>query len=153
MIQKPKVNMKINITNHRRNQRPGLSAFTLIELMLVLVILGILAAIVVPKFTGITLKGKTTGATTQLSAFATSIDLFEVDNGHYPKTLNDLMVQPRDATSWHQYMEQIPLDPWGHPYVYTCPGKHRPNSYDLMSMGPDGKVGGDDDIVNWQANK
>ena len=153
MIQKPKVNMKINITNPRRNQRPGLSAFTLIELMLVLVILGILAAIVVPKFGDIGNTARKKAAATQISTFATAIDMFEVDNGHYPKTLNDLMVQPRDATSWRQYMEQIPVDPWQHPYVYTFPGKHRPNSYDLMSMGADGKIGGDDDIVNWQANK
>jgi general secretion pathway protein G len=145
--------MKINITTPRRSQRPGISAFTLIELMLVLVILGILAAIVVPKFGGISGTARTKAAVTQLSTFATAIDMFEVDNGHYPRTLNDLMIQPRDATSWHQYMDQIPLDPWQHPYVYIVPGKHRPASYDLMSMGVDGKVGGDDDIVNWQANK
>jgi general secretion pathway protein G len=145
--------MKINIHNHRRSQRTGLSAFTLIELMLVLVILGILAAIVVPKFGGVSATARNKAAATQISTFATSIDMFEVDTGHYPKTLNDLMVQPRDAQGWHQYMEQIPLDPWQHPYIYTFPGKHRVNSYDLMSMGPDGKVGGDDDVVNWQANK
>jgi general secretion pathway protein G len=142
--------MKTNIANNQRFHRHGSSGFTLIELLLVLVILGILAAIVVPKFGGVTLKAQVGAATAQLSTFATSLDMFEVDNGHYPKSLNDLMVQPRDATNWRQYMESIPLDPWQHPYVYQFPGKHRPNGYDLSSMGPDGRVGGDDDIVNWQ---
>ena len=144
--------MKINITKKQRVPR-GSSAFTLIELLLVLVILGILAAIVVPKFSGVTGNAQKKQAVTQISTFATSLDMFEVDNGHYPKSLNDLNVQPRDAQNWHQYMESIPLDPWQHPYVYTYPGKHRPNSYDLMSMGPDGQVGGDDDLVNWTTTK
>lgn len=143
--------MKIKTAKHYLDRRRNHSAFTLIELLLVLVILGILAAIVVPKFSGVSANAQKKAATTQISTFATSLDMFEVDNGHYPKTLNDLKVQPRDAQNWHQYMESIPLDPWQHPYVYTYPGKHRPNSYDLMSMGPDGKVGGDDDIVNWEA--
>ena len=76
-----------------------------------------------------------------------------MDNGHYPKTLNDFYVQPRDAMNWRQYMEAIPLDPWQHPYVYVFPGKHRPNSYDLSSMGLDGRAGTEDDIVNWQTGK
>ena len=125
----------------------------MIELLLVLTILAILAAIVVPKLSGIGEGAKVKAAKAQLSTFATALDLFEVENGHYPKSLNDLNVQPRDTPNWHQYMESIPLDQWQHPYVYTFPGKHRPNSYDLMSMGPDGKVGGDDDIVNWQTSK
>jgi general secretion pathway protein G len=139
--------MKINPAQRRTPLAQ--SAFTLIELLLVLVILGILAAIVVPKFSGVSANAQKKAAATQISTFATSIDMFEVDNGHYPKTLNDLMVQPRDTQSWHQYMESIPLDPWQHPYVYVFPGKHRPNSYDLSSMGPDGKQGGDDDVINW----
>jgi len=130
-------------------KRRGASGFTLIELLLVLTILAILAAIVVPKFGGITEGAHKKAAIAQLSTFATALDMFEVDNGHYPRSLNDLVVQPRDATNWRQYMDSIPMDPWQHPYVYTFPGKHRPNSYDLMSMGPDGRAGGDDDIVNW----
>jgi general secretion pathway protein G len=137
--------MKINLA--KRHAPLAQSAFTLIELLLVLVILGILAAIVVPKFSGVSANAQKKAAATQISTFATSIDMFEVDNGHYPKNLNDLMVQPRDSQNWHQYMESIPVDPWQHPYIYVFPGKHHPNSYDLSSMGPDGKQGGDDDIV------
>ena len=141
--------MKSNISNSHKIKRRGTAGFTLIELLLVLTILAILAAIVVPKFAGVGEGAKIKATKTQLSTFATALDMFEVDNGHYPKSLNDLKVQPRDAQSWRQYMEDIPLDQWQHPFVYTFPGKHRPNSYDLVSMGPDGKLGTDDDIFNW----
>ncbi|HXJ56784.1 MAG TPA: type II secretion system major pseudopilin GspG [Verrucomicrobiae bacterium] len=138
----------------RRDQK----AFTLIELLLVLVILGILAAIVVPKFAGRTEQARQTAATSQIATFGTALDAFEVDNGYYPKGKNgllDLVQQPRDAQNWKgPYMKgDIPNDPWGHPYLYECPGKHNPSSYDLMSSGPDGRVGGDDDVANWQQNK
>ena len=139
--------------NGRRCRR---AAFTLIELLLVLVILGILAAIVVPKFSGRTEQARTTAAVSQIATFGTALDAFEVDNGYYPKGkngLNDLVQQPRDAQSWRgPYLKspQIPLDPWSHPYVYECPGKHNPTSYDLMSLGFDGRAGTDDDISNWQ---
>lgn len=142
-----------------RNARKKRSAFTLIELLLVLVILGILAAIVVPKFAGRTEQARVTAARAQISTFSTALDAFEVDNGFYPKGkngLNDLIQQPRDAQNWKgPYMKNdIPLDPWGHAYIYDFPGKRNANSYDLMSMGFDGHVGGDDDITNWnQANE
>jgi general secretion pathway protein G len=140
-----------------RNFRAGRSrhqGFTLIELLLVLVILGILAAIVVPKFAGRTEQARQTAAQSQIATFGTALDAFEVDNGFYPKGKNgllDLVQQPRDAQSWKgPYMKgDIPNDPWGRPYVYECPGKHNPSSYDLMSMGPDGRIGGDDDLANW----
>ena len=131
--------------------------FTLIELLLVLVILGILAAIVVPKFSGRTEQARQTAAQSQLATFGTALDAFEVDTGHYPRGksgLMDLVQQPRDAQNWKgPYMKnEIPKDPWGNDYLYECPGKHNPSSYDVMSMGPDAKVGGDDDITNWQQN-
>lgn len=131
-------------------------AFTLIELLLVLVILGVLAAIVVPKFAGRTEQARVTAAQTQIATFGTALDAFEVDNGYYPKGkdgLRDLIVQPRDAQNWKgPYLKttEIPLDPWGNPYIYECPGRQNPSGYDLMSMGPDGREGGDDDITNWQ---
>src|SRR6185436_481494 len=129
--------------------------FTLIELLLVLVILGILAAIVVPKFAGRTEQARQTAAQSQIATFGTALDAFEVDNGFYPKGkngLNDLVQAPRDAQTWRgPYLKnEIPLDPWGHPYIYECPGKHNPTAYDLSSMGPDGRAGSDDDINNWQ---
>lgn len=136
----------------KRNSNGG---FTLIELLLVLVILGILAALVVPKFSGRTEQARTTAAQSQIATFGTALDAFEVDNGYYPKGRNglqDLVQQPRDAQNWRgPYLKgEIPLDPWLNPYTYECPGKHNPSGYDVMSFGPDGREGGDDDITNWQ---
>jgi general secretion pathway protein G len=133
-------------------------AFTLIELLLVLVILGILAAIVVPKFAGRTEQAREAAAKAQIANFGTVLDAFEVDMGYYPKGKNglaELVTAPRDIQNWKgPYLKSdIPLDPWGHPYIYDCPGKHNPNGYDVMSMGPDGRAGTDDDVTSWQTQK
>jgi len=130
----------------------------LIELLLVLVILGILAAIVVPKFSGRTEQARQAAAVSQIQTLGTALDAFEVDTGYYPKGKNglvDLVQPPRDAQNWRgPYMKNdIPPDPWGRPYIYECPGKHNPSSYDLMSLGPDGRLGTDDDVANWQTQK
>lgn len=129
------------------------SGFTLVELLLVLTILAILAAIVLPRMTGSTERARTTAATTQISTLGTALGAYEVDTGSYPRGrdgLQSLMVKPRDAINWHgPYMEkEIPADPWGHPYVYECPGKHNPSGYDLSATGPDGTVYG-----NWTTQK
>jgi general secretion pathway protein G len=135
---------------HSKERRRG---FTLIELLLVLVILGVLAGIVVPRFGGQTKRARETAATTQISSFKTALNAYEVDMGAYPKGkdgLRELVSAPRNAKNWRgPYMETLPKDPWGNDYIYECPGKHNPNSFDLMSMGEDGRVGGDDDITNW----
>lgn len=150
-----KVNKPIRI-QHRRAAQQG---FTLVELLLVLVILGTLAAIVVPKFAGRTEQARVTAAHTQIANFGVVLDAFEVDNGYYPKGkggLVDLVEQPRDAQNWRgPYLKgEIPNDPWGNPYVYECPGKHNDQGYDIMSAGPDGRAGTEDDITSWeQANK
>ncbi len=138
--------------------RAGARGFTLIEMLLVLVILATLAAIVVPKLAGRSEQAKVTAAKAQIANFGTALDMFETDNGYYPKGkdgLQDLVVQPKAAQNWHgPYLKQgIPNDPWEHPYIYDCPAKHNNGTYDLMSMGPDGRVGGDDDIANWDTSK
>lgn len=131
-----------------RNRRHG--AFTLVEILLVMTIIGILAAIVIPKMVGRSEQARQTAAHADLSSIKTALDAFEVDNGYYPKNAMDLLQQPRDAKNWHgPYLDKIPQDPWGNNYVYTFPGKHNPNSYDLMSVGRDGKEGTEDDIGNW----
>lgn len=144
-------NPKSEIRNRSRR------AFTLIELLLVLVILGILAAIVVPKFSGRTEQARLAAAQTQIANFATALDAFEVDNGYYPKGksgLNDLVAAPRDAQNWKgPYIKDVPIDPWQKPYLYQSPGKNNPTSYDLMSMGPDGRENTEDDVTNWSKKK
>jgi general secretion pathway protein G len=148
--------MKTNPRNGRA--RATRSGFTLIELLLVLVILGILAAIVVPKFSGRTEQARETAARTQIATFSTALDQFEVDVGYYPKGrngLNDLFTQPRDAQAWRgPYLKnEIPKDPWQNEYVYECPGKNNTSSYDIVSMGPDGRAGTEDDITNYTKKK
>jgi general secretion pathway protein G len=98
-------------------------------------------------------QARTKAAAIQMADLMTALGKFKSDNGHYPtgsNALQELVTAPVGASNWHQYLDSIPLDPWQHPYVYECPGKHRTNSYDLFSMGPDGRAGTDDDIVNWR---
>jgi general secretion pathway protein G len=148
--------MKIKTPHSHSGRRPARGGFTLIELLLVLVILGILAAIVVPKFSGRTEQARISAATTQLSTFSTALDAFEVDTGNYPKGKNglqDLFAEPSNAKGWRgPYLKnEIPLDPWGNAYAYESPGKNNPSGYDILSMGPDGRTGGDDDITNYKS--
>lgn len=141
-----------------RQPRVARHAFTMVELLLVLIILAILAAIVVPKFTGRTEQARVTAAATEISGLEVALDAFEVDNGFYPKGadgLQALLERPSTATNWRgPYLKKtLGNDPWGNPYVYECPGRHNTSGYDLMSMGADGKVGGGDDVVNWNEKK
>ena len=138
----------------RTRIRSASRAFTLIELLLVMVILAILAAVVVPKFTARSKDAKISAAKTSIAAFTTALEAFEVDMGRYPNSTEGLSVlrtPPSDATDWKgPYVQKdIGNDPWNNPYVYRYPGQHNPNGYDLFSMGPDGKEGGGDDIDNW----
>ncbi len=146
--------MKLRIHSHRISST---HAFTLVEMLLVLVILATLAAIVIPKFAGRSEQAKNTAAKAQISSIELALDSFEVDNGFYPKTgaLNLLVDPPSNAPKWQgPYLKQgVPLDPWGNSYNYEYPGKHHLNGYDLMSPGPDGRAGTDDDVTNWDAGQ
>jgi len=131
--------------------------FTLIELMLVIVIIGALAAMVVPRLAGRSEEARKGAARADIKGnLSLALRLYEVDNSRYPSTeqgLAALMRKPSGAPAadnWKgPYIEQEPLDPWGRPYVYRFPGGHPPQDYDLLSLGPDGKEG-EDDITNWQ---
>ena len=134
------------------------NSFTFIEIMVVVIIIGILAAIIMPKFFGRTKQAKISAAETQISIFSTALDAYQLDNDNFPTTeqgLKALIVKPDTPpvpSSWKgPYLaNEIPIDPWKNQYIYRCPGQHNPNSYDLSSNGPDGKPGGGDDITNWQ---
>jgi len=140
---------QIDQTQRTQNRRPA-RGFTLVEMLLVVMIIATLAALVLPKMVGRGKEAQVTAAAAQIAAFKTSLDAFEVDNGHFPASLQDLVQQPHDASNWHgPYLDNIPLDPWKHNYIYASPGKHNPNGYDISSDGPDGQEGTDDDIVNW----
>jgi len=129
-------------------------AFTLVEMMLVVVIIGILAALVIPKLAGNTERARITAANADIKGgIKSALGQYEVDVGQYPKNLQDLIVAPGNARNWHgPYFDPptLPSDPWGNPYIYHFPGKHNQSSYDLLSAGPDLKEGTDDDIGNWQ---
>ena len=124
-----------------------------IDLILLLVLAALIYAIIDtgshPSHRGAPIKA----SMLQIKACETAFELFKDDNGRYPggtNGLNDLVAQPAGATNWHQYLSKVPLDPWGHPYLYVYPGKHNTNSFDLSSAGADGIPGTVDDIGNWK---
>jgi len=135
--------------------RKSEKGFSLIELIVVLVILGLLAAIVAPKVAGNLGKGKTKIAKIQISEFEGALEAFMFDMGRYPTTaegLDALIHNPTGSDSWAgPYLPQkrpVPVDPWGKPYRYRCPGEY--GDFDIFSAGPDGIEGNDDDVSNWK---
>jgi general secretion pathway protein G len=140
----------------KKNRREA--GFTLIELMIVLFILGLLAALVAPRLMGRVGVAKQKTAQAQIQLLATTLDLYHLDVGNYPTTeegLRALKEKPSNASAWGgPYLDKaIPNDPWGRPYIYKCPGEHGP--YDLSSLGADGAPGGDGenrDITNWESS-
>lgn len=132
--------------------------FTLIEIMVVLIIIGLLAGIVVPRLMGRTEEAKRTKAAVQIKNLQSALDLYKLDSGIYPSTdqgLQALVEKPAVGEiprRWKEggYIDKIPKDPWGNNYVYIGPGVH--GDYDLYSYGADGEEGGegkDADIQSW----
>jgi general secretion pathway protein G len=146
--------MKIEIKKNLIRKSKLTQAFTLVEIMLVVAIIGILAALVIPKIAGKSEQARETAAMADIKGgIKSALDEYDVDMGVYPQSLQDLIQQPHNARNWHgPYFDPptLPVDPWGNPYQYSYPGKHNPTSYDLWSAGPDGKSGDQDDIGNWQ---
>jgi len=130
--------------------------FTLIELLMVMAIIGLLAALVVPKFMGKVGSAKKQAAQAQIELFGAALDIYRLDIGRYPSTeqgLTALRLQPEEAENWDgPYLKKkIPADPWRNEYSYKCPGDH--GDYDIVSLGADGREGGegeDQDIVSWR---
>jgi general secretion pathway protein G len=144
--------MKIPASTSAPESRRRRHGFTLVEMLLVITIIGILAALVIPKMMGRSEQARQAAVRADIAAVKTALDAFEVDSGFYPKNINDLLQAPRDAKNWRgPYLDKIPQDPWGNAYTYAYPGRHNANSFDISSSGPDGKTGTDDDIGNWTA--
>ena len=133
--------------------------FTMIEIMLVIIIIGILVAMVVPNFAGRGEQARTAAARTDIEAnLASALDLYELDNGHYPTTeqgLKALLEKPTSSPvpiNWkgpYLKRKKIPQDPWGREYLYVNPGVHNTEDYDLYSYGSDG-IESSDDVTNWK---
>jgi len=142
-----------SVSGSLRNQRR--SGFTLLELLVVMVIIGLLAGYVGPQYFGVVAKSEVKAAKSQIDAFQKALMSYRLDVGSLPSTeagLAALMVAPSGAKKWAgPYLSKgVPMDPWDHPYVYVFPGRH--GEYDIVSYGRDGRPGGqaeDADIGNW----
>lgn len=129
--------------------------FTLLELLVVMLIIGLLAGIVGPKFFAQVGKSETKVARAQIESTVKALELYRLDTGHYPSSeqgLNALMQRPSDEPRWDgPYLKKaVPADPWGRPYQYKSPGEH--GDFDVYSLGKDGQPGGNDeaaDITSW----
>ncbi len=137
---------------NRERQR----GFTLIEILIVVIIIGLLASLVGPKLFGKVGTAKLKAAKAQIELFGTALDAFRLDVGRYPTSeegLKALREKPSGADTWQgPYLpKEIPVDPWGRPYIYRSPGEQ--NEYEIVSLGLDGAEGGEgenQDVVSWK---
>ncbi|MDO9236960.1 MAG: type II secretion system major pseudopilin GspG [Aquabacterium sp.] len=141
--------------------RPAVNhGFTLLELLVVMVIIGLLASYVGPRFFDQIGKSEIKATRAQLDAFGKALDTYRLDNGHYPSTeqgLKALIDHPANEVKWSgPYLQKnVPQDPWGQAYQYKSPGDNK-RDYDLVSLGKDGQRGGEGeaaDITSWETGR
>ena len=132
------------------------SGFTLIELMLVVIIIGIIAAIAVPRMTGRTERARLAAAKATINSLSAALDSFELDVGRFPSSeegLDALIERPSALTTESQwngpYMREIPFDSWNRPFIYKYPGENSVD-FDLVSLGHDGQEATEDDVTNFR---
>ncbi len=144
---------------HARRNRPRTRAFTLLEVLMVVVIIGLLAAFVVPNLWDVEGKQKVKLAQAAVdTGLSGTLDMYRASMGRFPTTDQGLIAlyQPpddeEDAKKWVQVIKKPEdlKDAWGNDYIYTCPGQYNERSYDLSSPGPDGQEGTEDDVCNWK---
>ncbi len=133
------------------------AGFTLIEIMLVVVIIGVLMGIVAVRYSGQQEKARVNSTLAEIRNYGTALNLFELDNGFFPTTEQGLKAletkpsTPPEPKNWKRYLDSpVRNDPWGNAYIYKRPGDQRPDAYDLSSHGPDGEEGTEDDVANWK---
>jgi general secretion pathway protein G len=151
------MNSEPSPSNRRRRLRAQ-AGVTLIEMLVVVTIIALFAMLVAPKFMGKADAARRVAAKTQIGNFVTALGMYKLDTGTYPTTeqgLNALRVKPEAVNQWNgPYLPQdIPNDPWGHPYLYRYPGEHG-DEPEIVSLGQDGAPGGDAnaaDIVSWKS--
>jgi general secretion pathway protein G len=144
-----------SILGHKRQPSFIARGFTLIEMMVVVVIIGILAALVVPKLMGRADEARVTAAKADIASIMQGLKLYKLDNHRYPTTeqgLQALVAKPTSGPSadgWKEggYLDKVPKDPWGNPYQYLSPGVK--GEVDVFSLGPDGQPGGAGNIGSW----
>ncbi|WP_170947055.1 MULTISPECIES: type II secretion system major pseudopilin GspG [Bordetella] len=142
-----------NTVRQFQRARARQQGFTLIEIMVVIVIMGILAALVVPRVLDRPDQARRVAARQDISGLMQALKLYRLDTGRYPTTaegLQALVKQPEGARNWRPYLDRLPNDPWGHPYQYLNPGVR--GEIDVFTFGPDNKAGGeqdDADIGSW----
>ncbi len=148
------------IVRHRHNRQIRHTlrrGFTMIELMVVLVIIGVLAALIVPNVLDNAAKARVTAAKTDVGRLMQALKLYKLDNFKYPgadQGLDALVNKPQGGAvpaNWKRYVDKLPSDPWGHPYQYANPGVR--GEVDVFSYGADGQPGGEEenaDVGSWQ---
>lgn len=150
--QQKKAGRQSEIAAHAQAQR----GFSLIEVMVVVVIMGIMAALVVPSLMDRPDQARAVAARQDIAALTQALKLYRLDNGRYPTTAQGLAAlhqrpaQPPEPRNWRPYMDRLPTDPWGQPYQYLQPGVR--GEIDVFSLGADGQPGGegmDTDLGNW----
>jgi general secretion pathway protein G len=144
-----------------RHPIPPRAGFTLIEMLVVIIVIGLLAGLVGPRILGRVSEAKTATARTQIELIGLALDNYRLDNGGYPTTeqglaaLQEKPTREPVANNWRgPYLKKaIPNDPWGKPYGYASPGQQNPGTYDLWTFGRDGQAGGegdDEDVLSWK---
>lgn len=144
-------------TNARLPRERSAAGFTLIEILVVITILGILAALVVPRLVGRTDEARAVAAKQDIAAIMQALKIYRLDNGRYPTNeqgLQALVTRPQTQpvpNNWHSYLDKLPTDPWKNVYLYLNPGLH--GEIDVFTLGADGQPGGtgsDADLGSWE---
>ena len=141
----------------KRSSKKRSAGFTLVEIMVVVIVIGILAAFIIPQFRGVPQEAKVSAAKGNVAELESALERFYVHMDRHPTTEEGLKAliepPPGEESKWRgPYIKMLRPDPWGHPYQYVCPGIHHPTSFDVWARGADGADGGEGDnadVGNW----